>query len=140
MSFEDKTIVCIDCGAEFRFTAAEQKDFADHGFSSDPKRCKPCREVRKAAKGRGNRAPSGNSIASNDRGNSGGGGGGGRSFASNRGGGGGGGGARPFNAGPRQMFPATCASCGQQTEVPFKPTGSRPVYCRDCFQSQKAAH
>ena len=63
MSFEDKTIVCIDCGAEFRFTAAEQKDFADHGFSSDPKRCKPCREVRKAAKGRGNRAPSGNSIA-----------------------------------------------------------------------------
>ena len=42
-------------------------------------------------------------------------------------------GSRP----PRQMFPAVCASCGIQTEVPFQPSGERPVYCRDCFQSMR---
>jgi len=35
--------------------------------------------------------------------------------------------------GSRQMYPAVCADCGQQTEVPFQPRGDRPVYCRDCF-------
>ena len=35
---------------------------------------------------------------------------------------------------PRQMFPATCASCGKQTEVPFEPRSGRPVYCRDCYR------
>ncbi|MDK2822803.1 MAG: hypothetical protein PWQ67_674 [Clostridia bacterium] len=34
----------------------------------------------------------------------------------------------------RQMFTATCSSCGLETQVPFKPNGSKPVYCRDCFQ------
>ncbi|GAB6153877.1 zinc-ribbon domain containing protein [Desulfosporosinus burensis] len=34
----------------------------------------------------------------------------------------------------REMFPATCATCGVETTVPFRPTGDRPVYCRDCFQ------
>ena len=33
----------------------------------------------------------------------------------------------------RQMYPATCAQCGQTTEVPFEPRQGRPVYCRDCF-------
>lgn len=33
----------------------------------------------------------------------------------------------------REMFPATCAACGVETEVPFRPSGERPVYCRDCF-------
>jgi len=36
--------------------------------------------------------------------------------------------------GPRQMFPATCADCGKQTEVPFEPTDGRPVYCSDCYR------
>jgi CxxC-x17-CxxC domain-containing protein len=35
---------------------------------------------------------------------------------------------------PRQMFPVTCAECGQATEVPFEPRGDRPVYCSDCFR------
>ena len=35
---------------------------------------------------------------------------------------------------PRQMFPTTCAECGQSTEVPFEPRGDRPVYCRDCYR------
>ena len=44
--------------------------------------------------------------------------------------GGGGGGYRQ----QRQMFPAVCSNCGKETEVPFKPSGERPVYCRDCFR------
>ena len=34
----------------------------------------------------------------------------------------------------RQMYPAVCATCGKETEVPFQPRGDRPVYCRDCYQ------
>jgi CxxC-x17-CxxC domain-containing protein len=34
---------------------------------------------------------------------------------------------------PRQMFPAICAECGKETEVPFEPTNGRPVYCSDCY-------
>lgn len=49
------------------------------------------------------------------------------------GGGFGSGGSRP----QRQMFPAVCASCGVETEVPFQPSGEKPVYCRDCFQSMR---
>jgi CxxC-x17-CxxC domain-containing protein len=35
---------------------------------------------------------------------------------------------------PRQMFPAICAECGKETEVPFAPTNGRPVYCSDCYR------
>ncbi|MBI4287414.1 MAG: zinc-ribbon domain containing protein [Chloroflexi bacterium] len=38
----------------------------------------------------------------------------------------------------RQMFPATCAQCGKDTEVPFQPRGDKPVYCRDCFRKVAA--
>jgi CxxC-x17-CxxC domain-containing protein len=41
--------------------------------------------------------------------------------------------------GSRQMFPATCAECGKETEVPFEPRGDRPVYCRDCFAKRSPA-
>ena len=34
----------------------------------------------------------------------------------------------------REMFSAVCAECGAETEVPFRPSGNRPVYCRDCFR------
>jgi CxxC-x17-CxxC domain-containing protein len=33
----------------------------------------------------------------------------------------------------RQMFPAVCAECGKETQVPFQPRDDRPVYCRDCY-------
>jgi len=33
----------------------------------------------------------------------------------------------------RQMFPAVCAQCGKDTEVPFEPREGRPVYCSDCY-------
>ena len=36
---------------------------------------------------------------------------------------------------PRQMFPVTCAQCGQDTEVPFEPREDRPVYCSECYKT-----
>jgi CxxC-x17-CxxC domain-containing protein len=49
----------------------------------------------------------------------------------------GGGDGRGSNRGPRQMYPATCAQCGKQTEVPFQPRGDKPVLCRDCFTKSR---
>jgi CxxC-x17-CxxC domain-containing protein len=37
----------------------------------------------------------------------------------------------------RQMFPAMCAQCGKETEVPFEPKQDRPVYCSDCYNKVK---
>lgn len=61
----------------------------------------------------------------------------------NRGGGGRFGGSNRFDnsRGPRfgdrssrpSMHSAVCAECGQSCEVPFKPTGDKPVYCSSCF-------
>ena len=45
---------------------------------------------------------------------------------------GGGGGSRE----PRQMFTATCSSCGNEAQVPFEPSGDKPVYCSSCFQQR----
>ena len=39
--------------------------------------------------------------------------------------------------GNREMHKVTCADCKKETEVPFKPDGSRPVYCKDCYQKHK---
>jgi len=38
------------------------------------------------------------------------------------------------NSQQRQMFPAVCAECGKDTEVPFEPRGDKPVYCSDCYR------
>jgi CxxC-x17-CxxC domain-containing protein len=53
MSFEDRTIVCADCGAEFTHSAEDQARYAQRGFAHDPKRCRPCREKRKSQQGGG---------------------------------------------------------------------------------------
>lgn len=37
----------------------------------------------------------------------------------------------------REMHKAVCAECGVETEVPFRPSGDRPVYCRDCFSKNR---
>ena len=37
----------------------------------------------------------------------------------------------------REMYPAVCAQCGKQTQVPFQPRGDRPVYCSDCYSQQQ---
>lgn len=38
---------------------------------------------------------------------------------------------------PRKMYPAVCAQCGAETEVPFEPRQDRPVYCSDCYNKIK---
>ncbi len=54
-----------------------------------------------------------------------------RSGGSSYGGGGGG-----YGGGQREMHAAVCAECNKDTEVPFLPTGDRPVYCSDCFSKR----
>ncbi|HXW50550.1 MAG TPA: zinc-ribbon domain containing protein [Candidatus Acidoferrales bacterium] len=41
--------------------------------------------------------------------------------------------------GPREMFRIVCSECGSEAEVPFQPRGDKPVYCRNCFQKQRAS-
>lgn len=50
-----------------------------------------------------------------------------------------GGGGRSFGGhsdGPKQMFPAVCGKCGDDCQVPFRPSGDRPVFCSNCFKEQ----
>jgi CxxC-x17-CxxC domain-containing protein len=44
---EDKTLVCVDCGQEFVFSASEQDFFEEKRFTNEPKRCNSCRDARK---------------------------------------------------------------------------------------------
>lgn len=46
MEFQDKMLKCIDCGADFVFTAGEQLFFHDKQFRNEPKRCKACKSKR----------------------------------------------------------------------------------------------
>ncbi len=108
VSFQDKTLTCVDCGAPFTFTSGEQEFYASKGFTNEPRRCQSCRVQKRAS-----------------------GGGGGGGYGGDRGYGGGGG-----YGGGREMFSATCASCGKEAQVPFQPRGDKPVYCSDCFRSQ----
>ncbi|MGI6345237.1 MAG: zinc-ribbon domain containing protein [Bacillota bacterium] len=91
--YEDKTLVCRDCGKEFVFTAGEQEFYASRGFQNEPGRCPECRAARKAQNTGRN--------------------------------------------GQREMHTVICADCGAETQVPFRPSGDRPVYCQDCFQKRK---
>ena len=49
------------------------------------------------------------------------------------------GGGERYEGRPRErsFTRAVCAECGKECELPFKPTGDRPVYCRDCFSARK---
>lgn len=51
--YEDKILICKECGAEFEFTASEQEFYASKGFTNEPQRCKNCRSARKNARGEG---------------------------------------------------------------------------------------
>jgi len=48
--YQDRTLVCRDCGAEFVFTAGEQEFFAEKGFMNDPVRCRDCRTNKKTTR------------------------------------------------------------------------------------------
>jgi len=108
-TFTDKTLKCVECGADFTYTASEQELHKSLGYQNEPKRCTPCREAKRVRKGGPGGGPRGA-------------GGGMR---------GGGGGA------PREFFTAVCAECGKEAQLPFKPRGDRPVYCSDCFSKKR---
>jgi CxxC-x17-CxxC domain-containing protein len=137
--YSDKNLTCADCGQEFVFTASEQDFYAQRGFT-EPRRCASCRASRKAARNATGGAGS-NGGGSGSYGSYGAGGGysAGGSYSSGGGGssygGSSGGGYR--DRGPREMFSATCSSCGREAQVPFRPTSGKPVYCSDCFRSQR---
>lgn len=48
--YEDKTLVCKDCGQEFVFTAGEQEFYDSKGFENEPQRCKECRDKKKKSR------------------------------------------------------------------------------------------
>jgi CxxC-x17-CxxC domain-containing protein len=139
--YQDKSLTCSECGAEFIFTSKDQAYYTERGFAA-PKRCKPCRDAKKAQGGGGGGGRGGHMGGGggggfhgqpHHAGRAGGGGGGG--WAAGGGGGGGGGGG--FERQNRVMYDATCSSCGQVTTVPFRPAAGRPVYCRDCYRAGK---
>lgn len=89
---------------------ASEQQFYADRQFSEPRRCPSCRAIRKAQRGEG-----------------------GGGYGDRTGGGG-------YNRGPREMFSATCANCGREAQVPFQPTGSKPVYCSDCFTAQRRSY
>jgi CxxC-x17-CxxC domain-containing protein len=109
----DTTLTCRDCGQAFTFTSGEQDFYASRGFS-EPSRCADCRAARKAQRDGG-----GSSYSSYGSSSSYGGG-----YSSDGG------------RGPREMFRATCSSCGQEAQVPFQPSADKPVSCSSCFQQR----
>jgi CxxC-x17-CxxC domain-containing protein len=120
LSYADKTLTCRDCGQAFLFTTGEQEFHASKGFTNEPGRCQDCRAARKAERGGGS------------GGYSSGGGYGSGGYSSGGGGGG-------YGRQEREMFSATCSSCGNEARVPFQPRGDKPVYCSDCFSSQRGS-
>jgi DNA-directed RNA polymerase subunit RPC12/RpoP len=53
-NYEDITLTCKDCGAEFTFTAGEQEFYAEKGFTNQPVRCPACRRARKQQRNNNN--------------------------------------------------------------------------------------
>ena len=49
--FQDRALKCIDCGAEFIFSAGEQQFFHDKNFKNEPKRCKACKTKKQGSGG-----------------------------------------------------------------------------------------
>jgi CxxC-x17-CxxC domain-containing protein len=90
VTYIDRVLTCIDCGAEFVFPAGEQEFFAEKNFRNEPKRCKACRMRRKD---------------------------------------------KTYKVRPETKI--TCAECGKETTVPFKPTQGKPILCRSCFKKSK---
>jgi CxxC-x17-CxxC domain-containing protein len=122
----DKSLTCRDCGAPFVFTAGEQEFHESRGFANSPSRCPDCRAARRAE--RGGPGAGGGGFGVGERAGYGRGGytasGG---YSSHVGG---------YDRPRRRVYSAVCAQCGKETEVPFLPTGAKPVYCADCFRSR----
>ncbi len=130
MTYSDRSLTCADCGQAFDFTSSEQQFYADRQFS-DPRRCASCRASRKLSRG---------GFGGGDQASGGYSGGGSSSNSGGYSGGGSSGGGGGYDRAQREMFSATCASCGREAQVPFRPSGAKPVYCSDCFGTQRRSY
>jgi len=111
--YQDKTLTCIDCGADFTFTADEQEFYASHNLTHDPKRCRPCREKRKLiARGQGRGSGPGPRPD-------------------------GGRGQGDDQREVRVRYKIICNNCGKEDMVPFKPKEGREVFCRSCYGQRR---
>lgn len=111
MEFQDRVLQCVECRQDFTFTAGEQEFYERKGFKEIPKRCKPCREARKTRRADDGGVSSVSPMAHGQ--------------------------PEGMERQAREMYDATCASCGAQARVPFKPAAGRPVYCRDCYTARQ---
>ena len=57
--YQDKELTCADCRSEFVWSAEEQEFFQEKGYQP-PKRCKDCRQAKKAQRGEDDRGRGGN--------------------------------------------------------------------------------
>lgn len=112
MSYQDKTLTCQDCNQSFTFSEDDQRYHAEKGYTNEPKRCPSCRANRRSSGGSGGYSGSY---------------GGGSSYGSTY--------ASGYGS-QREMHDVVCAQCGKNTQVPFRPSSGRPVYCSDCFSKQ----
>lgn len=121
---EIRLLTCIDCQKTFEFSEEEQRFYQQRGFRV-PVRCLDCRAARRAARNADlirNAEPE--SSWTETLGHYGGATNSSRNGLNGRRNGGTG-------------YPAVCAQCGKDTIVPFEPRSGRPVYCRDCFTTNK---
>jgi CxxC-x17-CxxC domain-containing protein len=49
--FQDRVLKCVDCAADFVFTAGEQQFYHDRDFRNEPKRCRNCKAKRQSGSG-----------------------------------------------------------------------------------------
>jgi CxxC-x17-CxxC domain-containing protein len=160
MEFSDKEIICDDCQESFSFTADEQAFYQEKGLTHEPKRCKRCRAARKSRTrasrqrpqnaavyngtprrtGNGHRGPTRSAAPGNRQQ------GGAPLFKADFG-------PSPWEKSPRgqqrsrspqrrsgrsqRLYDAVCSACATPTEVPFRPNGVQPVYCRTCLPKHK---
>ena len=112
MSFQDRTLTCVECSQSFTFSADDQQYHREKGYTNEPKRCPNCRQARRSS-----------NYGSSSYGSS---------YGSGYG-------SSGYGRSQREMHDAVCAQCGKDTQVPFRPSGDRPVYCSDCFSKQPAS-
>ncbi len=48
MSYEDRTLTCVECGQPFTFSADDQTYHAEKGYTNEPKRCPTCRQAKRS--------------------------------------------------------------------------------------------
>ncbi len=117
---QDKTLTCVDCGAQFTFSERDQAFYQERGYQA-PRRCKTCRDKRKNSAAPASASETGGytgkwaGASAAATGNV-------KNAAASSG---------------HDQFKVQCSGCGQETTVPFKPDPNRPVYCRTCYMQRR---